>query len=514
MRIGVALLAAGSLAVTAGLAAGQPAILPGATPRVVHLQPGGLNPRIVNGVSAVGEYPPVGLLYRFDIGSYCTGTLVGCHTFLTAAHCLGDDFNPAGAVVFFQHRGFFAVSTGAMHPEWDTFVRSDIALITLAADVSGIAPARINNVAKPPLGTAGDIVGFGSVGSVGGGVPFNFAGILRRGDVVTASCATVPESSHVCFSFQNPLGPPGDDSSTCFGDSGGPLFTTVGGIGTAVTGVASGVNSTDCLPPAVPFHADVNFDRDWIQGLAAGDLAPLQCSALPTALGPGTAQFVDTFSMTEESGGVLYMVTLGPGFSQLVITTNGEVIPSQNYDLYVNLGSPPAPGDFDCASTTANSLEACLFNSPVAGDYYVQVDNSSGSEGEYQLTVAAFGTAVPTWTPTPTPPPSRRPRPGPGRRAPTRTTTPTSTPTRTPTSSSNADADSDAEQHHDTHSERDPDADTDADLDSELDADLEFNAYAVQRRLRCPRLSPRPRRSRCPRRQRGPPRQRSRRARP
>ena len=68
-------------------------------PRRLELRRGGgLEPRIVNGVSAVGEYPEVGLLVRTDVGSICTGTLIGCETFLTAAHCIAESFNPAAAV--------------------------------------------------------------------------------------------------------------------------------------------------------------------------------------------------------------------------------------------------------------------------------------------------------------------------------------------------------------------------------------------------------------------------------
>ena len=155
-------------------------------------------------------------------------------------------------VVFFQHLGFVFASSVAVNPDFDVFVRSDEAVITLASNVTGIAPARINTVAEPALGTLADVVGFGSIGDP---VPANAgrrAGILRRGDVVTSGCSGVPDPSHVCFSFENPIGPAGTDSSTCFGDSGGPMFAPISGLGTAVIGVASGVSNQTCRPPTVP----------------------------------------------------------------------------------------------------------------------------------------------------------------------------------------------------------------------------------------------------------------------
>ena len=113
-----------------------------------------------------------------------------------------------------------------------------------------------------------NIAGFGSVGEIQGpGTSQYFAGIKRRGTVVTAACTSVPESSHICWDFASPLGPPGTDSNSCKGDSGGPLFAAVTGLGTAVVGVTSGGNDS-CLPLDNAFDADVHFDRAWIESVA------------------------------------------------------------------------------------------------------------------------------------------------------------------------------------------------------------------------------------------------------
>lgn len=50
--------------------------------------------KIVNGVALSG-FPSVGLLLNGPSPSVCTGTLIGCSTFLTAAHCVvGDSTRP------------------------------------------------------------------------------------------------------------------------------------------------------------------------------------------------------------------------------------------------------------------------------------------------------------------------------------------------------------------------------------------------------------------------------------
>ena len=85
---------------------------------------------------------------------------------------------------------------------------------------------------------------------------------------------------------------------------------------------------------------------------------------------------VDDDSMTTNDGGVLYQIAVEAGLTELRITTNGELTPPQNYDLWVNRGSPPAIlEDFDCGSIGSTSLESCTITSPLAGDYFVLIDN-------------------------------------------------------------------------------------------------------------------------------------------
>ena len=222
-------------------------------------------------------------------------------------------------------------------------------MVRLSAPVTGILPTRLNPGADPGPGTSGTIVGYGAVGA--GATPETsvLPGLLRQGAVVTSSCPA-EEAGHVCFLLDNPLGPPGQDSGACYGDSGSPLLAVLGGgIGTAVVGVASFVNPTSngCLPPTYSFYSDVQLDHDWIVAQAMGDLPPIQCGTLPPANGPGTLVEIAEPSMTSGTPSQSFMYNVA-GRAALRFTMNGEVLPPQNYDLYVKRGSPPTPSDYDC----------------------------------------------------------------------------------------------------------------------------------------------------------------------
>jgi hypothetical protein len=254
-------------------------------------------------------------------------------------------------------------------------------------------------VGEPPLGTAAEVVGFGGIGISGSDPANSGLGILRRGQVVTAACEAgdIDEESHVCFSFENPVGPPGADSSTCFGDSGGPMFATLPGAGVSVVGVASTVSDVSCLAPNNPSHADVFFDRAWIESEAESDLGPLLCGQLPPAGGPGAAIYAAESSMAAATPNQLFSFPVAAGTTLLRVTTNGVIIPVfANYQLYVKAGSAPTvdPPSFDCSSLQPASFEACSFTNPAPGTWYALVTNPSGQSGDFQLTATGYGAPV------------------------------------------------------------------------------------------------------------------------
>lgn len=262
-------------------------------------------PQIVNGLPTA-QYAGVGAIlrqYGFGLGSTCTGTLIGCRTVLTAAHCVcpGDTFcsvDPAPLRVFLQHAGIVAVDRVDVHPTYAFGLRNDVAVLTLAEDVQGISPAALNAAGSPAAGTPGTIVGFGVTrGSADDG------GIKRTGEVELASCSSapfpVPEPAHVCWTFTAPLGPAGADANTCAGDSGGPLFVA-GTSGPLLAGVTSGGSSDECLPDDVSFDANVFENLAFIQAIA-GSAGGTSCGSLPP-VGSATTTVVAAGSATLSDG--------------------------------------------------------------------------------------------------------------------------------------------------------------------------------------------------------------------
>lgn len=351
---------------------------------------------IVNGV-LTSSLPSVGLLLvegaEGGIGS-CTGTLIGCRTVLTAAHCFCGTETPASlcqpsdiSAVWFQHAGPFLVSDVQIHPDYVFGDTSDLAIVRLSAPVSGISPTPINTVSRPPIGTPGVVAGFGRTGGVA-----EDSGVKRAGLVSTSACQIANPANHVCWNFLPPLAAAGEDSSTCQGDSGGPLFIDPGS-GIVLGGVTSG-GLGDCLAPNNPWDADVFVDRAWIQQNGAPDLNNTTCGSLPQAgapqapiqfaegtLGPGNVE--DTWEFEVPTGTGLIRATVN-GEDPL-----GPIFGGNDFDLRIRHNAPPTVSQFDCLSDGSGAVEFCELVGPTAGSWFATVNRLAGL-GQYQLTVTTF----------------------------------------------------------------------------------------------------------------------------
>jgi hypothetical protein len=365
--------------------------------------------RIANGLPTQ-QFQSVGYLILEDsFGTgYCSGILIGCQTFLTAAHCICTDDNgntltgaacvkrsdlldPTGKTVFLQNAGNLSVSSISVDPTFEFGVRGDFAVLKLAQKVTGVAPSPINTTARPPAGTAGTIVGFG----LSGGNAFD-VGIKRTGKVTTLTCPAdlVPSNTHLCWDFQNPIGAPGTDSDTCEGDSGGPLFVDLG-QGPVLAGVTAG-GDTNCVPTDHSFDTDVFVDRAFLMSAAGADLGSASCGGLPAAGTGGSTVVLGSGTLNVSTPRKHFTVNVPAGTDRLRVALNTEA--DVDFDLYIKQGAPASTSQFDCKSETPDLPDTCEIVSPTPGSWDVLVLRSSGS-GDYQMTATVY----PTTNVTPTP---------------------------------------------------------------------------------------------------------------
>lgn len=373
--------------------------------------PAAFRPYIVNGTATSG-YPTTGVLLSYEDASlstlnvFCSGTLIGCHTFITAAHCVcPNNSNTAGMCqnqgvsdpstlrVFFQHAGFFAVTRVEIHPDYSFGEAGDLALLTLSEPVTGIAPSPLNTLQRPAAGTIGTIAGFGSTSAARNAT--DDAGIKREGGITTALCTGgLPNATTLCWNFL------GEGASTCEGDSGGPLFIDFG-TGPALAGVTSGGENMTCQAPDVPFDTDVFVYTSWIASQAGGDVGSTPCGDLvPVGMG-STAVLDSAGQLTAAQPTAQWEFAVPAATDRLRIALNGvpwsgsPVQTSNDFDLYVRAGSAASTSQYDCRDTNSISFGFCEIAAPAAGTWSVLVNRISGV-GLYQLTATAFGPATST----------------------------------------------------------------------------------------------------------------------
>ncbi len=363
----------------------------------------GAGQRIVNGLKSQA-FPTTGALLYSTGGNIttanattsCSGTLIGCSTFLTAAHCVIDDAVASHYWVYLQHGGIAHVSSVTYNPSYDPNGGGrDVAIVKLSSPVTGIKPMKFNsthNLQAIGVGLVGTIAGFGQTSGSG-----NDYGIKRYGLVSTAHCDTGVTGGEgddvlVCWNYQSPVGSPGTDSNTCNGDSGGPLFADFSGV-TEVVGVTSYGTSNNCLPTDNSVDASVFHNASWITTRLGAD-STSTCGGIPAVGDAGVTQTSNSGSLGSGNLDDAFEVTLTGTPSLVRFTLNGTDNGSFNPDLFVKQGTGASASNYDCKSDGTTMYGACELASPAAGTWSVFVKRTAGS-GEYQVTTTVFGGSAP-----------------------------------------------------------------------------------------------------------------------
>jgi hypothetical protein len=346
-----------------------------------------LSPRIVNGVRTF-SYPAVGALLRKQSGIFrakCTGTMITCDAFLTAAHCIAEDLDEKNYKVYLQNGGIFEVKKITYQPEIYDRPTADVAVLKLRKPVNGIAPAPINNFAQILPPAPGIIVGFGTSGGTK-----HDQGIKQIGTLQTSSCPS-PYSNDtlICWRFEGHVGNPGEDSNTCHGDSGGPLYVKVNHK-YLIAGITSKTENPYCDADTLSLDCSVFKYWQFIgQAASLSNTLPKCGSLFPVGTPDKTIVKGASGELGEEVQEATFEVLVPPGAAKLRIGLNGFDSGTNDFDLYVRHGGPASAGRNDCADAGPGQFEFCEFDAPAQGEWNITVQRDKGS-GSYQVVATIF----------------------------------------------------------------------------------------------------------------------------
>jgi MYXO-CTERM domain-containing protein len=333
---------------------------------------------VVNGTPVI-DYPSAGGLLRGATveSSFmqCSGTLIGCDTFLTAAHCVCEDTTtcndpipPAELRVFFQHGGIYQAARVDIMPGYNFPSFGDVAVIKLTEPVEGITPTPLAS-SNPPVTSQMTIVGFGLTMK-----DQTDSGIKREGVLQRTACNSFDDDLMLCFDF-------GDSPSvSCSGDSGGPNFIDIGGV-LHVAGVVSGGGNSESCTAGQKFATNVSGYTNFVTQVAADSLGGPACGTIPTVADPST-----TVVTTEGVGGEdRFTIEVPEGTALLRIGANsmfGSLLVAARF------GDAADPIVNDCGGS-GRMAAFCEVNSPRAGTWHVLVNSDMPFQGAATAIVGA-----------------------------------------------------------------------------------------------------------------------------
>lgn len=203
--------------------------------------------RITNGTLTT-EYPAVGYLSaKENKDGYCSATLIGPRTVLTAAHCVHGEKSGWFANDFIGE----SWSEVRSHPNYDKNSDYDIALVILDSSVDNVTPARLGKASV----SAGDPLTL-----IGYGYSNNDTSTWRPNEKYVGE-NTVSSVDPLWFAYKG-------HSNNCSGDSGGPAFT-----GDALVGVHAWGDGNKACSATTGWDVRVDIYIDWLIDNAADSLS-------------------------------------------------------------------------------------------------------------------------------------------------------------------------------------------------------------------------------------------------
>jgi hypothetical protein len=250
---------------------------------VLILVVGALPAAAITGGQLDGEgHPNVGLMIADIDGEpewRCSGTLIAPRVFLTAGHCVGD--GATGARVWFDtdltdnteypYEGETSIEgIPVPHPDynWGDSDPHDVGVVILNEAVTGIEPASLpapdllTQLKKDRILEGGyeEGVYFRSVGYGGTlkewpppDLAFEFTRRVSESEYVSLTKIHLHLSQKAVF----------DESGSCFGDSGGPVFW-VDPEGNEIIVAVTSTGDAQCVATGLNYRVDVQETLEWI----------------------------------------------------------------------------------------------------------------------------------------------------------------------------------------------------------------------------------------------------------
>jgi len=288
-----------------------PQLLLAAARALLHASPG-RRPRIVGGTSGVqGQWGFMGFVIYYDSSGtaqfMCSGTLVSSNVVLTAGHCGADETtgvpnDPTGYRVVTNavdwtdtaNRVVSSVIQVIVDPNFDPVtLEGDAALLVLSSPVSSPS-IPLWGSGTIAAGEGAFVAGWGK--TYAGETAFPPENVLQWAPTVVQNvdyCANDAASNYAYDSSTElcAVDYPADDTGTCPGDSGGPLFVNATSGGPLEIGITS-VAPTDCNTDTADYFTALEPIDPWIQSEIAVNAppstTPTQTTTTPTTTSPAT----------------------------------------------------------------------------------------------------------------------------------------------------------------------------------------------------------------------------------